>query len=89
MAASSAYSCGFILDLRGLGPAASAFNISRLSLTSFNCEPIRFRRRFSHLANELAGGRIRHRGDPLEAEIDQRQADDEDDTNEQRNDRGF
>ena len=40
-------------------------------------------RQLGHLVDELAGGRIRDRGDPRKAQIDQRQADDEDDRHEQ------
>ena len=46
-------------------------------------------RKLGDLGDELAGGRIRDRGDPRKTEIDQRQADQENDRDEQRDDGGF
>ena len=77
-----------ILDLRGLHRRQ---RIQYLEIVphqlQLRADPVR--RQFGDLADELTGGRIRDRGDPLKTEIDQRQADDEHDRDEQRDDGGL
>jgi hypothetical protein len=58
-----------------------------LDQLQLRADPVR--RQLGHSPDELAGGRVRDHGDPGKTQIDERQADDEDDRDEQRDDGGL